>query len=181
MINKIKKKLFVVFEIIDMKSINFYLNIIVIKNRIRKKFRLNQKIYIKRIVIKFDRNEVKSIHISMRANFAFVFNKNQIIEIDTKLYQIKIDFVMFVMIEIKSNIFNVIFIVSRFAQNSNKTHMSVANDILDYLNIFDRLNIVYDKGNFTSQNYYDVNYDENLIIRKFTDAYVFILNEESMN
>ena len=150
MINKIKKKLFVVFEMIDMKSINFYLDMIIIKNRIRKKFRLNQKVYIKRIVIRFDRNEIKSIHISMRANFAFVFNENQVIEIDTKLYQIKIDFVMFVMIEIKSNVFNVISIVSRFAQNSSKTHMSVVNDIFDYFNISDRLNIVYEKEDFIS-------------------------------
>ena len=88
---------------------------------------------------------------------------------------------MFAMIEIKSNVFNVIFIVNRFAQNSSKIHMSVANDILDYLNIFDRLNIVYEKEDFTSQNYCDVNYDENLIIRKFIDVYVFIFNEESMN
>ena len=181
MINKIKKKLFVVFEMIDMKSINFYLNMIVIRNRIRKKFRLNQKTYIKRIVIKFDRNEIKSIHISMRTNFIFVLNENQIIEIDTKLYQIKIDFVMFVMIEIKSNVFNVISIVSRFAQNSSKIHMNVANDILDYFNIFDRLNIVYEKKDFISQNYCDVNYDENLITRKFTDVYVFILNEKSVS
>ena len=181
MINKIKKELFAVFEMIDMKSINFYLNMIVIRNRIRKKFRLNQRAYIKRIVIRFDRNEIKSIHISMRADFASVFNENQITEIDTKLYQIKIDFVMFVMIEIKSNVSNVISIVSRFAQNSSKTHMSVADDILDYLNISDRLNIVYEEENLTSQNYCDVNYDENLITRKFTDVYVFILNEESVS
>ena len=180
-INKIKKELFVVFEMIDIKSINFYLNMIVIRNRIRKKFRLNQKIYIKRIVIRFDRNEVKSIHISMRANFAFVLNENQIIEVDTKLYQIKMNFVMFAMIEIKSDVFNVISIVSRFAQNSSKTHMSVANDILDYFNIFDRLNIVYEKEDLTSQSYCDVNYDENLITRKFIDVYVFILNKESMS
>ena len=164
-----------------MKSINFYLNMIVIKNRDRKKFRLNQKIYIKRIVIKFDRNEVKSIQISMRTNFAFVFNENQIIEFDTKLYQIKIDFVMFAMIEIKSNVFNVIFIVNRFAQNSSKIHMNVADDIFDYLNIFDRLSIVYEKEDLESQSYCDVNYDENLITKKFIDVYVFMLNEKSVS
>ena len=69
-----------------MKLINFYLNMIVIKNRDRKKIRFNQKIYIKRIVIKFDRNEIKSIHISMRTNFVSIFNENQIFEFDTKLY-----------------------------------------------------------------------------------------------
>ena len=181
MINKVKKKLFVVFEMIDMKSISFYLNMIVIRNRDRKKIRFNQKIYIKRIVIRFDRNEIKSIHISMRANFVSTFNENQIFEFDTKLYQIKIDFVMFVMIEIKSNVFNVIFIVNRFVQNSSKIHMNVANDIFDYFNIIDRLNIVYEKKNLDSQNYCDVNYDDDLITRKSIDVYVFILNEKSVN
>ena len=58
--------------------------------------------------------------------------------------------------------------------------MNVANDIFDCFNIIDDLNIVYEKKKFDSQNYCDVNYDDDLIIKKSIDVYVFIFNEKSI-
>ena len=181
MINKVKEELSAAFEMIDMGPISFYLGMTVTRNRDRKEIRLNQKIYIKRIVIRFGRNEAKSIHTPMRADFAPTLNENQTSESDTKLYQVKIDFVMFAMIETRPNVSNAISIVSRFAQNSSKVHMNVADDILDYLNTTDRLSIVYGEEDLDSQNYCDANYGGDLIIRKSTDAYVFILNGEPVS
>ena len=75
---------------------------------------------------------------------------------------------------IKLKIFNVIFIINRFVQNSNQIHINVANDIIDYFVIYDERNFVFEKEIFDSKNYVDVNYNENLVIKKFIKIYVFI-------
>ena len=88
---------------------------------------------------------------------------------------------MFVIMYIKSEISNVIFIINRFVQNSNKIHIKIANDIIDYFVIYDKRDFVYEKNIFDSKNYVDVNYNENLVIKKFIEIYVFILNKKSIN
>ena len=50
-IKKLKKILNKRFEIIDLKSCNYYLNITITRNRINKTFHFSQKIYIEKILV----------------------------------------------------------------------------------------------------------------------------------
>ena len=54
MINRIKKELIFAFEMLDSNSINFYLKIIVIRDRVNKIIRLNEKVYIKCVIVKYN-------------------------------------------------------------------------------------------------------------------------------
>ena len=129
-----KLKFIVVFEMLNFDSINFYFDMTIIKNRINHVIHLNQKIYIKRVVIKFDLQNVKSMKIFMKKFFDFISNINQIIDQNIKLYQNMIKSIMFAMIKIKSNITNVVFIINRFVQNFNFNHIKIVKRIINYLN-----------------------------------------------
>ena len=91
---------------------------------------------------------------------------------------------MFDIIKIKSNVCNVTIICNRFVQNLNKIYINVVNDIFNYLKIHDDLKVVYEKNqkkDFEFRIYCNVNYDNNLIIKKFIDVYVVIFNKKSIN
>ena len=100
---------------INFESINFYLDIIIFKDRDMHIIRLNQKIYIQRVVKKFELQNAKLIRTFMKKSFDSIFNINQTTNQNIKQYQVMMNSIMFAMIEIKSNITNAIFIINRFA------------------------------------------------------------------
>ena len=106
--------------------------------------RFNQKIYIQRVVKKFELQNAKSIRIFMKKSFDSIFNVNQTTNQNIKQYQIMMNSIMFAMIKIKSNIANAIFIVNRFAQNSSFNHVKTIKRIIIYLNFIVDLCIIYD-------------------------------------
>ena len=144
MINKVKAKFVVVFEMIDLNFINFYLSMIITRNRVKHIIQLNQKFYIKRVAQKYDLEQFKSYHIFMNDFFDSISNDEQTIDQEIKQYQNMIDSMMFAMIETKSNIINAISIVNRFVQNSNQTHIKTIKRIIVYLNITCDRCLVYD-------------------------------------
>ena len=112
---KAKTKLNVVFDMIDLESINFYFDMIIFKDRDMHIIRFNQKIYIQRVVKKFELQNAKSIRTFMKKSFDSIFNVNQTTNQNIKQYQVIMNSIMFAMIKIKSNIANAIFIINRFA------------------------------------------------------------------
>ena len=171
-----KLKFIVVFKILNFDSINFYFDMTIIKNRINHVIHLNQKIYIKRVVIKFDLQNVKSMKTFMKEFFDFISNINQINDQNIKLYQNMIKSIMFAMIKIKSNITNVVFIINCFVQNFNFNHIKIVKRIINYLNFTHDKKIIYDDNNFIDfivQIYCDVDWIKNKISKKFIDAYFF--------
>ena len=83
---KAKTKLNVVFDMIDLESINFYLDMIIFKNRNMHIIRFNQKIYIQCVVKKFELQNAKSIRTLMKKSFDSIFNVNQTTNQDIKQY-----------------------------------------------------------------------------------------------
>ena len=87
------------------------------------------------------------------------------------------------MIETKLDIINAISIVSRFVQNSNSNYIKVVKRIIVYLNITFEKDIVYniEKHKLKLQKYYNVNWTNDKVSKKFIDVYIFLLNEKSIN
>ena len=157
-VNRIKRELIFVFEMLDLESISFYLSMSVIRNRFNNIIRLNQRVYIKRVAIKYDLKTTKSVYNFMKKFFDSVSYDDQVIDQEIKQYQDMIESVMFAMIEIRSDVINAVFIVSRFDQNSDSSHIKAVKRIIVYLNITLERDIVYD------------NIEINLGLQKFCDA-----------
>ena len=102
---------------------------IIFRNRDMHIIRFNQKVYIQRVVKRFELQNAKSIRTFMKKSFDSIFNVNQTTNQDIKQYQVMMNSIMFAMIKIKSNIANAIFIVNRFVQNSNFNHIKAIKRI----------------------------------------------------
>ena len=164
MINKTKTKFNNVFDMIDFKSINFYFDMIIFKNRKMHIIRFNQETYIQRVVKKFDLQNAKSIRIFMKKSFDSIFNVNQIIDQNIKQYQTMINSIMFAMIKIKSNVTNAIFIINRFVQNFNFNYIKTIKRVIIYFNFTIDFCIIYDD-----------NFNKKLNIKTYCDCYKLTL------
>ena len=157
-VNRVKRELIFVFEMLDLESISFYLSMSVIRDRFNNIIRLDQRVYIKRVAIKYDLKTTRSVYNFMKKFFDSISYDDQVIDQKIKQYQDMIESVMFAMIEIRSDVINAVFIVSRFAQNSDSSHIKAVKRIIVYLNITFERDIVYD------------NIEINLELQKFCDA-----------
>ena len=111
----------------------------------------------------------------------FFANESQISDKDIKQYQVIIDSIMFSMIETRSNIAFVTFIISRHAKNSEKTHIEIVKIILRYLDVIKNRDIIFDEDDLTIQSYFDFDWTEDKKKRKSISDYIFMLNNDSIS
>ena len=123
-IQKIKKVLHKRFQIININFFVYYLNIKIQRDKHQRTLYFNQKIYLKKIIRNHDMWKCNFMIIFMKINIKFI-----VVEIDyicfvndKHRYQSIVDFFMYVMFEIRSNIIYVVSIINRYVFNFNKSH-----------------------------------------------------------
>jgi len=84
---------------------------------------------------------------------------------------------MYIMLQTCSDITFTVFTVSQFAQNLNTSHYNAVKRIFKYLVSTMNLDVIYDITDNSLISYTDADWGDCYNIRKFTEAYFFLLYE----
>ena len=132
------------FKINDLNSCHHYLNKKITRDKINKTFHLSQRIYIQKILERFQMINCKSNITSIFTLIHLVLEeKHQIFVQKIRYYQSIVRSFIYVMIKTRSNIAYVVSILSRFEINLNKIYLTVTNYILRYLKENLHMRIIY--------------------------------------
>lgn len=106
----------------------------------------------------------------------YISNDEIVTNHDIEKYQSMIESMMFVMIETRSNIAFVIFMLSRFAKNPTKTHIEAIKRIIRYLKSTKNQGITYEGVSLKMVGYSNSDWAGNKEIRRSTTGFIFMLN-----
>ena len=127
-----------------------------------------------------------------KCNFIIIFMKINIkfivVEIDyiyfindKYRYQSIVDFFMYVMFEIRSNIIYIVLIINRYVFNSNKSHWKIVKRIFRNFRHFLNFRFIFIDAFQSLKNYIDVDWIDNYNIRRLTFDYIFNLKSVVIN
>ena len=136
-IQRVKNALYAKFKMSDLDSCAYYLDIIIIRDRINRTLRLKQSIYIERFLKQHDMWESKSQFILIKINVRFIFIENDYTAFKNllKIYQFVIKFLIYAMLDIRSNIVFVISMIFYYAINFIDAYHFIIKRIFRYLRI----------------------------------------------
>ena len=176
-IDKLKRVLSKRFVIIDLNFCYYCLNMTITRDRFKKTLHLSQKIYIEKIIERFDMNICKTFAISLKTSTKLKFDAKYKITIKKiKIYQAIVEYLIYLVFQTRFDIVFAIQKLTRFNLNSTKIVHKTTKKLFQYLQNIKNLNITY-KQNEKLINYIDVDYIENLIIKKLKKIYIFSLHE----
>ena len=169
-----------------MININFfvyYLNMKVQRNKHQRTFYFNQKAYLKKIIRNHDMWKCNFMIIFMKINIKFI-----VVEVDyicfvndKHCYQSIVDFFMYVMLEIRSNITYVVSIINRYVFNFNESHWKIVKRIFRYFRHILNFRFTFIDILQLLKNYIDVDWIDNHNIRRSIFDYVFNLKNVVIN
>ena len=134
-INEIKNKLSDRFKMHDLRSIQYYLSIEIVRDGDSILFR--QINYLKKILERFEMKNCKSVNSSMKLNLTAVmmsFNdKHQVHANIIYWYELAVGSLMYAMTMTRSDLINVLSIISKYLINSDSTHVAALQRIFRYV------------------------------------------------
>ena len=185
-----KEKLKSQFKMSDLKHVKHYLNIEI--HQIKKRICLTQTEYIMNMLKHFDMKDCVSKSTLMndktRLDFINNINKNladnSLSDIDKKHYQQAIESLLYLSLEIRSDIFLAVVILSEFMMNSHEKHEAALNKVFYYLRDILNIDIIYYAvKSLISTDFSDVSYAHSIIKkdRCSTSEYIFFMTDKSVS
>ena len=168
------------FQMTDMKSLVYYLDMSVTKNRQQRTLCFNQKVYLKKILRDHEMWNANYKVTLMNVNIKFEFADSDYICLvfDKFRYQFVVDFFMYAMFEIRLDIAYAISVVNRYASNFTKNHWKTVIKIFKYFRHFLDLSLTF-SGSFRSlANYIDVDWIGDKETRRSIFDYIFNFGSE---
>ena len=143
-IDKLKRVLSKRFVIIDLNFCYYYLNMTMTRDRFKKTLYLSQKIYIEKIIERFDMSICKTFAISLKTSTKLKFDAKYKITIKKiKIYQAIVEYLIYLVFQTKFNIVFAIQKLTRFNLNSTKIAHETTKKLFRYLQNIKNLNITY--------------------------------------
>ena len=182
-IRQIKKAFNKRFQMTNMKSLVYYLDMSVTKNKQQRILCFNQKIYLKKV---FKNHEMWNANYKvtlMNVNIKFeLADFNYICLVLDKLrYQFVVNSLMYAMFETRLDIVYAISIVSRYAFNFTKNHWKTVIKIFKYLRHFLDLFFIFFEFLRSLTDYIDVDWIDDKKIRRSISDYIFNLDSKVIN
>jgi hypothetical protein len=139
----------------DLDFCIFYLRMMIFRKRKLRKLILDQSVYVEQMFQDHEMWDCKSFIIFMNifCRLIKVFD-DYIADKSLKTsYQSAINLLMYVMLNIKSDIVYFIFVINRYAVNSTQTHWQTVKRIFRYLREIYQMKLVFQKQLRQLQNY----------------------------
>ncbi len=177
-IQNVKQCLNDTFKMSDLSPVSYYLDMKVKQNRAEHTICLTQTAYINKVLQTFQQLQAVSVDTSMNSDA--VLMKKSITQADITViwrYQKAVKSLMYIMLQTRSDITFTVSTVSQFAQNFNTSHYNAVKRIFKYLTGTMNLSVIYDITDDDLIDYTDADWDSCHNIRKFTEAYLFLLYE----
>ena len=131
----------------DLDSCHHYLSMKITRDKVNKTLHLSQRIYIQKILERFQMIDCKSNITSMFTSIHLVSKeRHQVFAEEIRHYQSIVDSLMYVMMKTRLDVAYAVSILSRFETNSNKTHLTAAKHVLRYLKETLHMRITYEEN-----------------------------------
>ena len=168
---------------ININFLTYYFDMNVQRNRQQRTFYFNQKAYLKKIIRNHDMWKCNFMIIFMKFNIKLIVVKiDYICSINDKhRYQSIVDFLMYVMFDIRSNIIYVVLIINRYVFNFNESHWKIVKQIFRYFRHILNFRFTFIDILQSLKSYIDVNWAKNHNIRCSIFDYVFNLKNVVIN
>ena len=168
------------FKIIDIKSCYHYLNMSIIRDRTNKFLHMSQKLYVDKILKRFNMTNCKIAFILMNFETKLKFNQKQINVANVKMYQIMINNLIYLFYCTRFDIEYNVQCFFRFNMNLFSKIFEIIKKMFRYFKDIKKTSIIYEfRDEF--ENYIDANYVDDISTRHFIDAYLFLLYENTIN
>ncbi len=177
-IQNIKQCLNDTFKMSDLNPVFYYLDMKVKQNCAEHTICLTQTAYINKVLQTFQQLQAVSVNTSMNSDA--VLMKKSITQADITViwrYQKAVKSLMYIMLQTCSDITFAVSTVSQFAQNLNMSHYNAVKRIFKYLTDTMNLSVIYNITDDSLIDYINADWDGCHNIRKFTEAYLFLLYE----
>ena len=182
-IRQIKKAFSKRFQMTNMKSLVYYLDMNVTKNKQQRILCLNQKVYLKKIFRNHEmwnaNYKITFMNVSIKFEFAD-FNYICFV-LDKFRYQSVVNFFMYAMFETRLDIVYAISVMNRYAFNFTKNHWKVVIRIFKYFRHFLDLFFIFFELFRSLTNYIDVDWIDDKKTRRSIFDYIFNLDSKVIN
>ena len=179
-IQQVKQALSERFQMTDMSSLVYYLDMNVTRDRQQRTLCLSQKVYLEKILRDHEmwnfNYKITFMNVDIKLESA---DSDYICSVFDKLrYQFAVDFLMYAMLEIRLDIAYAISVVSRYASNLTEIHWKVVTRIFKYLRHFLDLCLIFSELLRSLTGYIDVDWTDDKKIRRSIFDYIFNLDSE---
>ena len=163
------------FHIIDFNFMIYYFDIKFDRNKFQRILWFNQRIYLKKIFKKYNFFDNKSIAIFMKTSTKLktVFIE-YIVNFDFKhIYQLIVEFFIYVMLDIRFNIVYFVFVINRYVFNFDEIHWTIIKRIFRYLKNTLYFRLIFSNFLRFLIDWIDVDWIDNKNIRRSIFDYIF--------
>jgi hypothetical protein len=179
-ISRLKNALNERFEMSDLRFCTYYLDMKIFRNRRLKLLALNQSVYVEQILRNHEMWNCKSLIILMNVFCRLIKISDEYIA-DKSLrtsYQSVVRSLMYVMLEIRSDIIYSISMISRYVSNSTQTHWQAIKRIFRYLRDTYQMKLIFRERLRRLKDYTNSNWADDQDIRRFIFEYAFNVSSE---
>ncbi len=168
------------FEMSDLDSCIYYLDMMIFRNRRLKQLILNQSIYVEQMLRDHEMWNCKSLIIFMNVSCRLVkisdeYTADKSFKIS---YQSIVKSLMYIMLKTRSNIAYSISMISRYVFNLIQTHWQAVKRIFRYLRKTYQMKLMFREALKFLKNYTNSNWAENQDIRRSISEYAFNVNSD---
>jgi hypothetical protein len=171
------------FEMSDLNSCIYYLDMMIFKNRRLKQLILNQNIYVEQILCDHEIWNCKSLIIFMNVSCRLIkisdeYTADKSLKIN---YQSIVRSLMYIMLKIRSNIIYFISMINRYVFNLIQTHWQAIKRIFRYLRETYQMKLMFRETLKFLKNYTNSNWAENQDIKRSISEYAFNVDSDIIN
>jgi hypothetical protein len=171
------------FEMSDLNSCIYYLDMMIFKNRRLKQLILNQSIYVEQMLRDHEMWNCKSLIIFMNVSCRLIkVSDEHTADKSLKInYQSIVRSLMYIMLKTRSNITYSISMINRYVFNLTQTHWQAVKRIFRYLRETHQMKLMFREALKFLKNYTNSNWTKNQDIRRSISKYAFNVDNDVIN
>jgi hypothetical protein len=165
------------FKLKDLGLIKDYLGVEIDYDLSKGTLKLSQTKYLNKVLDRFNINNKNPKYTPIKANTKLEPNKGQAKEVEIKWFQAAIGSLLYLAMATRPDIAYSVILLARFASNPSVEHVSVVNNVFNYLSKTKDIGIIYTKDdniNYIS-GYCDADYAGDIASAKSTSGYIFYI------
>jgi hypothetical protein len=168
------------FEMNDLKSCIYYLDMMIVKNRRFKLLFLNQSVYVKQMLRDHEMWDCKFFVIFMNVSCYLIkiFDEYTVDKNLRTSYQLIVRSLMYIMLKIRFDIIYFISVINRYVFNFTQTHWQTIKRIFRYLRETYQMKLIFRETLKSLKSYTNSNWAEDQNIKRFIFEYVFNVSSD---
>eukprot|EP00794_Sanderia_malayensis_P011707 gene11707-biopygen9383 len=169
------------FEMDDLGEINYCLGMSIKRDRRNRVLTINQNMYLKNVLKRFQMQDCKPISTPMDPNAKFMKLTNDDEAADKREYQAMIGSLTYASIATRPDLSDAVGILSQFMSNPGQQHVKGVKRVLRYIQGTLDYGLRFEDGEFKLQGYSDADWAGDINTRKSTSGYVFRLGKATIS